>query len=49
MSSQVPNSGNNPNVPATPVPVPIVPITGIQSETMASDTQKKKSTFGTFA
>jgi len=41
MSSQVPNSGNNPNVPATPVPVPIVPITGIQSETMASDTQKK--------
>jgi len=41
MSSQVPNSGNNPNVPVTPVPVPVVPITGIQSETMASDTQKK--------
>jgi hypothetical protein len=47
MSSHVPSSGNNqinpatPAVPVNPTPVPIVPITGVVSETLASDTQKK--------
>lgn len=44
MSSQVPNSSNSPSAsgaPVNPAPAPIIPITGIVSETMASDTQKK--------